>query len=148
MTHPTVNFKAIRDEAFIPEYKTAGSAAMDLRADIPASVALAPGDWSMIPVGIAIEPTDPWIHGFVFPRSGLAGTKGITIRNSVGVIDNDYRGELMVPLVNNSDLPYTVQPGDAIAQLAFMPVAPIGIAVVDELSDTARGEAGFGSTGR
>ena len=113
----------------LPAYATAGAAAMDLCACMEEPVTLAPG-------------------GGVCSRSGMGTRHGITLSNSVGVIDSDYRGQLTVGLVNHGDVPYTIQPGDRIAQLMVLPILRPTLTVVEELDETERGSGGFGSTGR
>jgi len=130
-----------------PSYATAGSAGMDLRACIDAPVTIAPGQRVKIPTGFAIALPSPDWAAYIFARSGLAIKSGITIPNCVGVIDSDYRGEVIVALVNLSGEEYTVQPGDRVAQLVVMPVVQARLQVVDELDETGRGAGGFGSTG-
>ena len=133
----------------LPSYATAGSAGLDLRACIDAPVTLG-GDFpnaALVPTGIAAA-IPPGYVGLVFPRSGLAIKHGVTLSNSVGVIDSDYRGEIGVGLVNLSGVPYTIQPGERIAQMALIPVAQATLAVVEELDETSRGSGGFGSTGK
>lgn len=131
-----------------PHFATAGAAAMDLHACIEAPIALAPMQRTVIPTGIAIALPSADYVALVFARSGLGIKKGICLSNGVGVIDSDYRGEIGVGLVNLSDEPYTVQPGDRIAQLMVTPVVQPGITMVDTLDETERGTGGFGSTGR
>lgn len=131
-----------------PSYATAGSAGMDLRACIDAPVTIAPGQRVKIPTGFAISLPGPEWVAYLFARSGLGIKSGITIPNCVGVIDSDYRGEIIVALVNLSDVDYTVQPGDRVAQLVVMPVVQAELTVVDELDETSRGAGGFGSTGK
>lgn len=130
-----------------PSYATAGSAGMDLRACIDAPLTIAPGQRVKIPTGFAIAlPSPDWV-AYLFARSGLGIKSGITIPNCVGVIDSDYRGEVIVALVNLSGEEYTVQPGDRVAQLVVMPVVQAQLTVVEELDETSRGTGGFGSTG-
>jgi dUTP pyrophosphatase len=136
----------------LPSYETPGAAGADIRANLmpedrSAGVTLAPMQRTVVPTGIRIEIP----HGYeaqIRPRSGLAVKHGITLPNTPGTIDSDYRGPLGVALVNLSDVSYTIQHGDRIAQMIVAPVAQAGFAVVDALSDTARGTGGFGSTGR
>lgn len=131
-----------------PSYATPGSAAMDLRACIDAPVTIPAGERAMVPCGFAIALPSADYVALVFARSGLAIKSGIAPANCVGVIDSDYRGEVIVGLLNSSKADYTIRPGDRIAQLAIMPVTQAAVAVVDELDETARGAGGFGSTGR
>lgn len=132
----------------LPRFATAGAACMDLCACIDQPVTLAAGERQLIPTGIAIALPSAEYVALVFARSGLGIKHGIALSNGVGVIDSDYRGEIRVGLTNLSDTPYTVQPGDRIAQLAVMPVVQAELERVDSLDDTGRGTGGFGSTGK
>lgn len=131
-----------------PFYATAGAAAMDLCACVDAPVEVAPRALVSIPTGIAIALPSAEYVALVFARSGLGIKHGIALSNGVGVIDSDYRGEIRVGLTNLSDIPYTIQPGDRIAQLMVVPVARAAVLELEELPDTARGAGGFGSTGK
>ena len=131
-----------------PFYATAGAAAMDLCACVDAPVEVAPRALVSIPTGIAIALPSAEYVALVFARSGLGIKHGIALSNGVGVIDSDYRGELTVGLVNHGDVPYTIQPGDRIAQLMVLPILRPTLTVVEELDETERGSGGFGSTGR
>lgn len=131
----------------MPAYATDGSAAVDLRAALEASVTIPAGGRAMIPTGIAIAPERRDVVAVVAARSGLAIKKGICLSNGIGVIDADYRGEICVGLSNTSAEAYTVNPGDRIAQLMFLPVFTAAFTAVDALDETARGAGGFGSTG-
>ena len=131
-----------------PAYATAGSAGMDLRACIDEPMTIRPMERVKVPAGFAIALPGPQWVAFIFARSGLGIKSGITLPNCVGVIDSDYRGEIIVALTNLSDTDYTIQPGDRVAQLVIMPVTQADISVVDELDETERGASGFGSTGR
>lgn len=132
-----------------PEYATEGSAAVDLRAAIDegSSVVIAPGARALIPTGIHIAPETKNVVGVIAGRSGLGVKKGVSLANGIGVIDSDYRGEIHVCLINHGEEPFTVERGDRIAQLMFMPVSIASFTVCDELDRTERGEGGFGSTG-
>ena len=121
---------------------------MDLLACIDSPVTLAPGARQTVPTGIAIALPSADYVALVFARSGLGIKQGVCLSNGVGVIDSDYRGEIAVGLVNLSDAPYTVQPGDRIAQLMVTPVVQPRVHLVPELDETERGAGGFGSTGR
>lgn len=132
----------------LPKYATAGAAAMDLTACITEPVTIAPRQLVSLPTGIAIALPGPDYVALVFARSGLGVKHGICLSNGVGVIDSDYRGEIRVGLTNLSDEPYTIQPGDRVAQLAVMPVTQAHVVQVDELDETDRGSGGFGSTGK
>ena len=133
----------------MPAYATDGSAAVDLRAalDEGTTVTVAPGERAVIPTGIAISPESKNVVAVVAARSGLGIKKGICLANGIGVIDSDYRGEICVGLLNTSAEPFTVNRGDRIAQMMFMPVYAARFIAVDSLDETARGAGGFGSTG-
>ena len=147
-SHINLSVKRLSDQAVIPQYATAGSAGMDLHACIEEPMVIGPGQRVKVPTGLAIALPTPDYAAFLFPRSGLGVKSGITLPNCVGVVDSDYRGEVIVGLVNLSSEPYTVQPGDRIAQMVILPVAHAHIQVVEELDDTQRGAGGFGSTGK
>ena len=131
-----------------PFYASAGAAAMDLHACTDAPVTIPAGKRAVIPTGIAIALPSAEYVALVFARSGLGIKHGIAPANCVGVIDSDYRGEIAVGLHNSADAPYTVQPGDRIAQLAVVPVVRAELEQTDELDETGRGVGGFGSTGK
>ena len=129
----------------LPQYATMASAGMDVRASLESPVVLAPLQRAMIPTGLFLEiPVGYEVQ--VRPRSGLAAKKGITVLNTPGTIDADYRGEVNVILVNLSDQPFTVEPGERIAQLVLAKHEKIDWEEVEELGATERGEGGFGST--
>ena len=138
----------VGDTIPFPYYASAGAAAMDLHACIDEAVTIAPGARVFLPTGIAIALPSREYVALVFDRSSLGVKHGVALSNGVGVIDSDYRGEIGVGLVNLSDTPYTIQPGDRVAQLAVVPVVQAKIIPVDELDETARGDGGFGSTGK
>lgn len=132
---------------FVPEYKTEGAAGMDLCAAIEEPIVLKPLERTLVPTGLKIELE----HGYeaqVRPRSGLSIKHGITLINCVGTIDEDYRGEVCVPIVNISNETYAIQPQERIAQMVIARAEQAKIEVVTELTDTVRGEGGFGSTGK
>ena len=132
---------------FVPEYKTAGAAGMDLCAAITEPVTLKPLERALIPTGLKIELE----HGYeaqIRPRSGLSIKHGITLINCVGTIDEDYRGEVCIPVVNLSNETYTIQPDERIAQMIIARVEQAKVEVVTELTETLRGTGGFGSTGK
>ena len=131
-----------------PFYASAGAAAMDLCACVDEPVTVEPRALVSIPTGIAIALPSAEYVALVFARSGLGIKHGVALANGVGVIDSDYRGEIRVGLVNQSQTPYTVQPGDRIAQLAVMPVVQAELEITDTLDETQRGAGGFGSTGK
>ncbi|MBD5397570.1 dUTP diphosphatase [bacterium] len=130
----------------LPAYATELSAGMDLRAFLPEPVVLAPGAYAMIPTGLHIELPDGY-EAQVRPRSGLAAKNGVTVLNAPGTIDADYRGEIKVILINHSATPFTVHSGDRIAQMIVARYEKVSWVSADSLSDTARGEGGFGHTG-
>ncbi|NCV40328.1 MAG: dUTP diphosphatase [Betaproteobacteria bacterium] len=131
-----------------PVYQTPGSAGLDLRACLDAALELAPGASHLMPTGIAIHLADPAYAALVMPRSGLGYKHGIVLANLVGLIDSDYQGPLMVPLWNRSDTHFIIQPLERIAQMIIVPVIQAQFRVVEQFESSARGEAGFGSTGR
>ncbi len=132
----------------LPHFATGGAACMDLCACMDESITLNAGERHLVPTGIAIALPSAEYVALVFARSGLGIKKGVCLSNGVGVIDSDYRGEIGVGLVNLGDAPYTVQPGDRIAQLMVVPVVQPTLTVVETLDETERGAGGFGSTGR
>ena len=142
-----MKWKRLHKEAQAPERQTPGSAGYDLCACIQEPVVLEPGDSFAFPTGLAAEIPAGCV-GLMFTRSSMGVKHGITLPNSVGVIDSDYRGELVVPLQNYGKEPYAVQPGERVAQLVIVPVALPRLEEARELSSTQRGTGGFGSTGR
>lgn len=143
-----LKIKKVKENAKVPHRATSGSAGLDLCACIDEPVTLEGGDTAVIPTGIAIALPSADYGTFVFPRSGIAVKHGIGLLNSVGVIDSDYRGEIMVGVINQVKEAYTIQPGERIAQMVIMPVSMMPVEEVTELDDTARGAGGFGSTGK
>jgi dUTP pyrophosphatase len=141
-----VRFKKLRPAAVLPRYMTAGAAGMDLASAAEGPLTLAPGARAGVPTGLAME-LPAGYEGQVRPRSGLAARHGITVTNAPGTIDADYRGEIVVLLVNLGGEPYTIAPGERIAQLVIAPVTRAEVAEVEQLGDTARGGGGFGHTG-
>ena len=131
----------------LPQYATQGAAGMDIRAYVPAPITLQPLERSLIPTGLYIQLPDDY-EAQVRPRSGLAINHGITCLNTPGTIDADYRGEIKVILINLSNQPHTIQPGDRIAQMVIQRVEQIEWVEVNTIEETVRGEAGFGHTGR
>jgi dUTP pyrophosphatase len=142
----TVRFRRLRGTAIVPRYMTAGSAGMDLSSAAEAAVVLAPGARLGVPTGLAIA-LPVGYEAQVRPRSGLAIKHGVTVVNAPGTIDADYRGEIVVLLVNLGSEPFSIAPGDRIAQLVVAPVIQVQLEEVDALDDTARGAGGFGHTG-
>lgn len=131
----------------LPDYATAHSAGMDLRALCDAPLSLAPGEAQLVPTGLAIHIADPGLCAVILPRSGLGHKQGLVLGNLVGLIDADYQGPLMVSLWNRGQNPQTIAPGDRIAQLVLLPVVRAGFRVVESFESSARGEGGFGHTG-
>lgn len=133
----------------MPAYATDGAAAVDMRAAIDegTTVTIAPGERAMIPTGMAVSLENAGVVAILAARSGLAVKSGINLANGIGVIDSDYRGEICVGLYNSSNVPFTVNRGDRIAQLLFMPVYTAKLIEAATLDETARGAGGFGSTG-
>lgn len=144
----TVKYKLLDPRAKAPCYATPGAAAADLCAVMDAPLTLAPGERNFVPTGLAIELPGPECVALIYARSGLAIKYGLTLPNCVGVIDSDYRGELKVALINQSNEPYTIMPGERVAQLCIAPVWQVDFTQAEQLSDTQRGAGGFGSTGK
>jgi dUTP pyrophosphatase len=135
------------DEFPLPDYATAYSAGMDLRALLDLPLSLAPGESQLIPTGMSIYIADVGVCAHILPRSGLGHKQGLVLGNLVGLIDADYQGPLMVSLWNRGLLTQTIQPGDRIAQLVFMPVLRAHFTQVEQFAQSARGQGGFGHTG-
>jgi dUTP pyrophosphatase len=131
----------------LPAPATAGSAGMDLRAALDAPLTLVPGESALIPTGIAIHVGDPDYCAVILPRSGLGHKHGIVLGNLTGLIDADYQGPLLISCWNRAQAPYTIAPGERIAQLVFLPVARARFRVVEEFAASQRGAGGFGHTG-
>lgn len=132
----------------LPTYATGGSAALDLRACLAQPVTVQPGETVLIPSGIAISIHDPGLVALLVPRSGLGIKHGIVLANTLGVIDSDYQGEIGIGIVNRGSAPYTIEPGERICQMMFVPVTQVALELVAEFSkETDRGAGGFGSTG-
>ena len=132
----------------LPEYATAGSAGLYLRACVIVPLELAPGRAELVPTGLAIYLEDPGLAAVVLPRSGLGHRHGIVLGNLVGLIDSDYQGELMVSCWNRAGESFTLKPGERIAQLVIVPVVQVELEVVTEFEASARGAGGFGHSGR
>jgi len=137
----------IGKEIPLPTYATNGSAGMDLRACLDASIAISPGETVLIPTGISIYIQDPGLAATILPRSGLGHKHGIVLGNLVGLIDSDYQGPLMVSLWNRGDKTFDIDIGDRIAQLVIVPIVQTNFEIVEEFTATDRGEGGFGHTG-
>jgi dUTP pyrophosphatase len=132
----------------LPQYATGGSAGLDLRACIDAPLLLEPGKSELLPTGLSIYVEDTGLAAVILPRSGLGHKHGIVLGNLVGLIDSDYQGPLMVSVWNRGREPYTVQPGERIAQLVLVPVVQVDLEVVEDFAATSRGAGGFGHSGR
>ena len=137
-----------RLRAQMPAYATAGSAGLDLRACLEAPLVLAPNAWQLVPTGMALHLADPAYAALILPRSGLGHKHGIVLGNLVGLIDSDYQGQLMVSAWNRSPTPFTIEPMERIAQLVIVPVVQAEFNLVDSFVASARGEGGYGSTGK
>jgi dUTP pyrophosphatase len=144
---PSILVKRLRPDALLPRYMTDGAAGLDLAAALDVPISIAPGDRALVPTGLAMA-ISYGFEGQIRPRSGLAMKHGVTCLNAPGTIDADYRGEVKVLLVNHGREPFVVKSGERIAQLVVAPVARAELTEVAELTDTVRGEGGFGSTGR
>src|SRR3974390_2035215 len=131
----------------LPAYATPGSAGLDLRACIDAPLVIEPGGAELIPTGLAIHIEDPGLAALILPRSGLGHRHGIVLGNLVGLIDSDYQGQLMVSCWNRGQEPFTVQPGERIAQLVVVPVLQVQLEIVDSFEESRRGAGGFGHSG-
>jgi dUTP pyrophosphatase len=132
----------------LPAYATPGSAGLDLRACLEAPLTLQPNAWQLVPTGLAIYLQDAGYAAMILPRSGLGHKHGIVLGNLVGLIDSDYQGQLMVSAWNRSDVAFTIEPMERIAQLVIVPVVQAEFNVVDAFAATQRGEGGYGSTGK
>ncbi len=138
----------IGKEIALPEYATAGSAGMDLRAALEKTTAIKPGETLLIPTGLSIYIEDPNMAAVILPRSGLGHKHGIVLGNLVGLIDSDYQGQLFVSCWNRSNDSFTINIGDRIAQLVIVPVIQVDFEVVDDFETTHRGTGGFGHSGQ
>ena len=146
MNNVPVNVKKLKDNAIIPKYGSDYAAGADLYACVDETITINPSETKLIPTGIAME-IPVGYAGLIYARSGLATKKGLAPANKVGVVDSDYRGEVMVALHNHSDIPAEVEAGERIAQMVIAPFLAASFNVVDELDETKRGTGGFGSTG-
>ena len=146
MTRPIVAVRSLVEDLPLPEKASEHASGYDLRAAVDSFVVIPPGKRLTISTGMAVS-IPPGLEGQVRPRSGLANRHGVTVLNSPGTIDSDYRGEIRVILINHGDADFRIERGDRIAQLVFAPVASIDVEIVKELDQTDRGEGGFGSTG-
>ena len=136
----------VRDQ--LPHYATPGSAGLDLRACLETAVDLHPGETRLIPTGLAMHLADPGYAAMILPRSGLGHKHGVVLGNLVGLIDSDYQGQLMVSVWNRGSEAFTIQPFERIAQMVIVPVVQASFRVVEDFSESERGEGGFGSTGK
>lgn len=132
----------------LPTYATSGSAGLDLRACLEQRLTVPAGETVLIPTGLSIYIADPNLAAVILPRSGLGHKHGIVLGNLVGLIDSDYQGPLMVSLWNRSNEPFTIEVGDRIAQLVFVPVVQAEFNIVEDFRQTERGEGGFGHSGK
>ena len=131
----------------LPRYGTVGAAGLDLIACLDASLTLKPGDTQLIPTGIAIHIGDAGLAAMLLPRSGLGHKHGIVLGNLVGLIDSDYQGQVFVSCWNRGQVAFTIEPGDRIAQMVFVPVVQAEFEVVQDFEESRRGAGGFGHTG-
>lgn len=147
----TIEYKVldprIGKEFPLPAYATSGSAGMDLRACLDVPLNLSPGETQLIPTGIAIHIGDPGLAAIILPRSGLGHKHGIVLGNLVGLIDSDYQGQLFISCWNRGNDSFTIQPGERIAQLVFVPIVQTNLQQVDDFDQSHRGEGGFGHSG-
>jgi dUTP pyrophosphatase len=148
MTTIDVRVLDARMSAHLPAYATPGSAGLDLRACLGAPLVLAPGQSQLIPTGLSIHIGDPGLCAMLLPRSGLGHKHGIVLGNLVGLIDSDYQGPLMVSCWNRGQGAFTIEPMERIAQMVIVPVVQAAFRRVDDFEASARGEGGFGSTGK
>jgi deoxyuridine 5'-triphosphate nucleotidohydrolase len=132
----------------LPEYATAGSAGLDLRACLDGPLVLEPGQTELLPTGLAIHIDDPGLAAVLLPRSGLGHKHGIVLGNLVGLIDSDYQGQVFVSAWNRSGQAFTIQPGERVAQMVILPVVRARFEVVEDFAASTRGAGGFGHSGR
>ena len=138
----------IGDSIPLPAHATDGSAGLDLRACVDEPLLLEPGQAQLVPTGLAIHLDDPGLAAVLLPRSGLGHKHGVVLGNLVGLIDSDYQGQVMVSAWNRGDHPYTIQPGERIAQMVIVPVVQTALEIVDDFEESGRGAGGFGSSGK
>ncbi|PSV44302.1 dUTP diphosphatase [Photobacterium sp. GB-36] len=138
----------VGNEFPLPAYATEGSAGLDLRACLDEALTVAPGETHLVPTGLAIHIGDSNLAATILPRSGLGHKHGIVLGNLVGLIDSDYQGQLMVSVWNRGETTFTIEPGDRIAQLVFLPVVQAQFNIIENFNSTDRGEGGFGHSGR
>ena len=137
----------IGDSIPLPHYATDGSAGLDMRACIDDAITVQPGETTLIPTGIAIHISDPALAAVLLPRSGLGHKHGLVLGNLTGLIDSDYQGQVFISCWNRGSTSYTVQSGERIAQMVFVPVEQVKFSVVEEFDDSDRGSGGFGHYG-
>ena len=142
-----VQFVKVHEKATLPHYATEGAAGMDLTNVLESPLTLKPGERTKVPTGLVMILPEGY-EGQVRPRSGLASKHGITLTNCVGTVDSDYRGEMCCLIINLGNEPYTIQPGERIAQLVIAPVTHVEIELGEKIPETKRGSGGFGSTGK
>lgn len=140
--------KRLGNEIPLPEYATAGSAGLDLRACLDETTELKPGETLLIPTGLAIHISDNHLAAVILPRSGLGHKHGIVLGNLVGLIDSDYQGQIFVSCWNRGNTPFTINIGERIAQMVFVPIAQVNLEQVETFNESTRGDGGFGHTGR
>ena len=138
----------IGNEIPLPEYATSGSAGLDLRACLTEATELNPGETLLIPTGLAIHISDNHLAAVILPRSGLGHKHGIVLGNLVGLIDSDYQGQIFVSCWNRGNIAFTINVGERIAQMVFVPVMQVALEQVEEFNESSRGDGGFGHTGR
>jgi len=148
MSELTVKYQVLDPRARVPAYATAGAAAADLCAVLDEPLTVQPMQRVLVPTGLAIQLPGPHAVALIYARSGLSIKQGLCLANGVGVIDSDYRGELKVPVINLGTQPYTIAPGERVAQLCIAPVYTAAFVPADALDSTDRGAGGFGSTGK
>ena len=150
MQNNKVQLKLLDDKVkeYLPQYATQGSAGLDLRACLDAPLTLKPGQTELIPTGVAIHIEDNQLCGMILPRSGLGHKHGIVLGNLVGLIDSDYQGQLFISIWNRGQTEFVLNPLERIAQLVIVPVVQVGFELVDDFTQSDRGEGGFGSTGK
>lgn len=132
----------------LPTYATEGSAGLDLRACLDQAIQLEPGQTELLPTGLAVHIADQQLAAVILPRSGLGHKHGVVLGNLVGLIDSDYQGELKVSVWNRADTSFTIEPGERIAQMVFVPIVQVEFDLVQDFETTKRGSGGFGHSGR
>ncbi|MBT8444686.1 MAG: dUTP diphosphatase [Gammaproteobacteria bacterium] len=151
MSRPTIQLKIhdarLNNEFALPDYATAGSAGIDLRACVDEPLQIEPGETVLVPSGIAVHIEDPSLAAVILPRSGLGHKHGIVLGNLVGLIDSDYQGQVFVSTWNRGDEAFVIEPGARLAQMVFVPVVQADFEIVEEFEESRRGAGGFGHTG-